>query len=104
MVTPIPERQRECLRIIADYTDRAGFPPTIRDIATAMGLSSKRANNSVSEHLERLEKRGLIRRIPKISRGLVVTDDGRAELALTRPDDLGHSSANEPGHNPASQF
>lgn len=49
----------------------AGAPvPTIREIGDAVGISS---TNTVNYHLDRLVKAGEIRRIPSISRGLVLT-------------------------------
>lgn len=56
---------RECIE--------AGAPsPTIREIGDAVGISS---TSVVNYHLSRLERDGEIRRIPSISRGLVLTGD-----------------------------
>lgn len=54
----------------------AGRPPTIREIGRAVGISS---TSVVNYHLRKLIRDGEIRRIPSISRGLV--------LASTEPVD-----------------
>lgn len=102
MVTPVPDRARECLRIIASHIDRDGYPPTIREIAIGMGISAARANNSVSEHIDRLERRGLVRRVPKIARGLLVTAEGRAELARESVDAIVPKPIEPPPHGDAA--
>lgn len=50
-------RQREVLAAIRRLTDRAGFPPTIREIGDAVGLASA---SSVHAHVRVLERAGLV--------------------------------------------
>lgn len=55
---------RECIE--------AGAPsPTIREICNAVGISS---TSVVAYHLNRLARDGEVRRIPSISRGLILAD------------------------------
>ena len=55
-----------------DYIERetssAGVPPSIRQIGTALGISS---TNGVRLHLQALQKKGYIRRSQRTSRGIV---------------------------------
>lgn len=76
-------RQLRVLRFVADHTAARGYPPTLREIATAMGICS---TNGASDHLRALERRGLVATTPIVSRGLVLTDAGRALLASSAPE------------------
>jgi repressor LexA len=64
---PLTQRQQEILAYIENQAKRYG--PTIREIASAMQISSP---NGVVCHLRALEKKGRIRRLPGISRGIEV--------------------------------
>jgi repressor LexA len=64
---PLTQRQQEILAYIEDQSRRYG--PTIREIASAMQIASP---NGVVCHLRALEKKGRIRRLPGISRGIEV--------------------------------
>lgn len=55
----LSERQRRILEVIAETVSRQGYPPTIREIASAVGLCSPA---SVHGHLKALEAAGYIRR------------------------------------------
>lgn len=55
----LPERQKRILQFIEDAVARQGYPPTVREIGTAVGLCSPA---SVQSHLASLEKKGYIRR------------------------------------------
>jgi repressor LexA len=65
----LTDRQRQVLEFIKTETERQGFPPTVRDIGAAVGLSS---SSTVHAHLEALEAKGLIRRDPSKPRALEV--------------------------------
>ena len=49
-----------------------GYPPTVREICDAVGL---RSTATVHDHLQRLEKRGLIRRDPTKPRALEILSE-----------------------------
>lgn len=55
----LTERQRTILTVIADSVRAQGYPPTVREIGLAVGLSSPA---SVQSHLAQLEAKGYIRR------------------------------------------
>ena len=60
-------RQHEILKLIEQYTEREGFPPTRSEICQAMGF---RSPNAAEEHLKALARKGVIEMIPGASRGI----------------------------------
>ena len=64
-------RQQEMLDYIERETSSTGVPPSIRQIGTALGISS---TNGVRLHLQALQKKGYIRRSQRTSRGIVSLD------------------------------
>lgn len=71
-------RQREVLRVIARYSSVKGYPPTIRDLGTALGITS---TNGVNDHLKALTRLGLINRRDNRARTLRLTPAGLREVA-----------------------
>lgn len=65
------ERQKQVLDFIRAEIHRRGFPPSVREIGEAVGLSS---SSTVHSHLAALEAKGLIRRDPSKPRALEVLD------------------------------
>jgi repressor LexA len=68
-------RQREILEFVNTHVDDHGYPPTVREIGQAVGLTSP---STVHAHLARLESSGLIRRDPTKPRALEVIEGGRS--------------------------
>ncbi|MDQ3716528.1 MAG: MarR family transcriptional regulator, partial [Actinomycetota bacterium] len=54
-------RQRRVLEVIRDSIDRRGYPPSVREIGEAVGLSSA---SSVAHQLSTLQRKGYLRRDP----------------------------------------
>jgi repressor LexA len=75
---PLTPRQTEALVFIATHTAEHGYPPTTRELSDAMGIAS---NNGAAEHLDRLERKGLIKRTPMVARSIVLTEAGKAFIA-----------------------
>jgi repressor LexA len=69
MKEELTTRQREVLDTIIQYRDDRGYPPTVRELARILGVSSPRG---ATKHLEVLERKGWIRRTPGVSRGIEV--------------------------------
>jgi repressor LexA len=69
MTRKITERQETVLSFIKDFIKKRGFPPTVRDIAAYLKITSLKA---VQRHLEALEKKGYIRKTEGISRAIEV--------------------------------
>ncbi|MBR4169857.1 MAG: transcriptional repressor LexA [Lachnospiraceae bacterium] len=68
----ISGKQQEILEYIKEEILKKGYPPTVRDICEAVGLSS---TSSVHSHLATLEKNGYIRRDPTKPRAIEIIDD-----------------------------
>jgi len=60
-------RQQEIWDFLVGYVDRHGYPPTVREIGSAVGLASP---STVHAHLANLERAGLLRRDPTKPRAL----------------------------------
>lgn len=67
----ISNRQQSILDFIKHEVATKGYPPSVREICNAVGLAS---SSTVHGHLERLEKKGLIRRDPTKPRAIEVLD------------------------------
>ena len=63
------ERQRTILEYIKSYTSENLYPPTIREIATAVGLKSP---STVHGHLDRMRENGYINFVNSSPRTLTV--------------------------------
>ncbi len=64
----LTEKQQRVLEILAEFRRERGFPPTVREIAGALG----RNIGSVQHFLRQLEKKGYIRRDALKSRGIEI--------------------------------
>ena len=60
-------RQQQVLDCIRAHCQQCGFPPTIRELAAALGI---RSPNGVVCHLQALQRRGLLERVPGSARAL----------------------------------
>jgi len=65
-------RQRDILAVIRSTVEERGYPPSVREIGEAVGLTSP---SSVAHQLGVLEKKGLLRRDANRPRALVVADE-----------------------------
>ena len=66
----LPERRRLILQVIEDAVREQGYPPTVREIGSKVGLASPA---SVQGHLAALEAEGYIRRGASKRRALELT-------------------------------
>ncbi len=67
----ISNRQQAILDFIKTEVRAKGYPPSVREIGEAVGLAS---SSTVHGHLDRLEKKGLIRRDPTKPRAIEILD------------------------------
>lgn len=79
---PATSRQLEVLGFIANFTDRNGYCPSIRAIGVRFGIAS---TNGVNDNLRALERKGLLCRVSRTARALVVTEEGRRWLSPPKP-------------------
>jgi repressor LexA len=68
----LTKRQQEIFDFIKRYSAKHGYPPTVRDIGKAIGLTS---SSTVHTHLANLEKIGILRRDPSKPRALELLKD-----------------------------
>jgi len=90
-VRTLSNKQRLILNFLRNFMDESGYPPSIRDIAKACGISS---TSVVDYNLRILEREGYIRRAPEISRGIELLGQGKRR-AVAVPI-IGHIAAGEP--------
>jgi repressor LexA len=67
--TALTPRQRKVLEVIRDWVERFGYPPSVREIGDAVGLTS---TSSVHHQLRTLERKGYLRRDPNRTRAVDV--------------------------------
>jgi len=75
----LTRRQEQVLDFIRSEIHRQGYPPSVREIGEAVGLSS---SSTVHSHLSALETKGFIRRDPSKPRALEVLDFRDTEAAI----------------------
>jgi len=78
-VEGLTPRQQQVLEFIRESVRANGYPPTVREICTALHLSSP---STVHAHLANLERLGLIKRDPTKPRALDVVQDLRPRRPL----------------------
>jgi repressor LexA len=74
-------RQREVLQIIEAHMRERGYPPSVREIGEAVGLTSP---STVHAHLAALQRRGYLRRDPTKPRAIEVRWDPNSDAAIDR--------------------
>lgn len=80
MPEPLTSRQREILEYLKFRQKIRSYPPTVREIGEAVGLSS---SSTVQNHLNTLERKGYIRRDPTKSRTIEVVDFDQIQSKLS---------------------
>ncbi len=70
MKTELTEIQKNILDFLIDQIKGKGIPPTLADIAKRFGYKNRA---TVQQHLQAIEKKGYIRKNPKLSRGIELT-------------------------------
>jgi repressor LexA len=75
----LTQRQQQILDFVRGEIHRRGYPPSVREIGEAVGLSS---SSTVHSHLGALEAKGFIRRDPSKPRALEVLDFRDTEAAI----------------------
>lgn len=68
----LSDRQRQILNFVREHVYSRGYPPAVREIGQAVGLSS---SASVHSHLQKLEKLGFLQRDPSKPRAIELTQE-----------------------------
>ena len=90
----LTKRQQEIFDFIKRYSARHGYPPTVRDIGKAIGLTSP---STVHTHLHNLEKIGMLKRDPSRPRALeLLVDTARKAVAPSGLPLVGQVAAGAP--------
>jgi len=103
----LSSRQTGILKFIGEFLEENGYPPTIREIGGAVGISS---TSVVSYNLNILQTKGYIQRHREVSRGVRLLDkDGKPQRArlgegVVRVPVLGRIVAGEPVPIPDESF
>ncbi|CAM3521725.1 transcriptional repressor LexA [Marinicrinis lubricantis] len=97
-MTKLSSRQQAILEFIKTEVKEKGYPPSVREIGEAVGLAS---SSTVHGHLERLEKKGLIRRDPTKPRAIEILgseEEGASDFsfAVSRVPLVGKVTAGTP--------
>jgi repressor LexA len=89
----VTARQRRIIDYIKRTVQERGYPPTVREIGEAVGLTS---SSSVHAQLANLERRGLLRRDPTKPRAMELQGPGAPTVAAVSIPVLGRISAGAP--------
>ncbi|AFV01642.1 SOS-response repressor and protease LexA [Dehalobacter sp. UNSWDHB] len=95
MTSDLSSRQMQILDIIKKEIALKGYPPSVREIGEAVGLSS---SSTVHNHLNILEEKGYIRRDPTKPRAIEVLDSFGEynSRKIVHVPVVGHVAAGEP--------
>jgi repressor LexA len=89
----LTERQRTILQVIRASVNSRGYPPSIREIGDAVGLTS---TSSVAHQLRTLERKGYLRRDPNRPRAVDVRGADDAATPIVNTDVAGSDALPEP--------
>ena len=95
--SPLTERQRTILNVIRESVTSRGYPPSIREIGDAVGLTS---TSSVAHQLRTLERKGYLRRDPNRPRAVDVRGADDAAVVAPVTEVAGSDALPEPTYVP----
>ncbi len=81
-MSDITARQQRILEFIAETVRDRGYPPTVREIGEAVGLTS---SSSVHAQLANLERMGLLHKDPTKPRAMTLATDGSKATGTSVP-------------------
>jgi repressor LexA len=93
----LTERQRTILEVIRSSVTTRGYPPSIREIGDAVGLTS---TSSVAHQLRTLERKGYLRRDPNRPRAVDVRTPEELATPVVATDVAGSDALPEPTYVP----
>jgi repressor LexA len=80
-MTELTDRQRQVLEFIDGEVRERGYPPSVREIGEAVGLSS---SSTVHAHLAALQDKGFLKRDPTKPRAMELVYDSSSGTAIER--------------------
>lgn len=78
-MSDITPRQQRILDVIAETVRTRGYPPTVREIGEAVGLTS---SSSVHAQLENLERKGLLHKDPTKPRAMTLNEPRASSITV----------------------
>src|SRR5690625_2655024 len=81
-MTKLSNRQQMILDYIKNEVNSKGYPPSVREIASAVGLAS---SSTVHGHLARIESKGYIRRDATKPRAIEILDPESENIPKDKP-------------------
>lgn len=93
MADDLGKKQQLILNFLKQEILDRGYPPSVREIGEAVGLKS---TSTVHGHLERLEKKGYIRRDPTKPRAIEILDEQFLRKEMVNIPIVGRVAAGEP--------
>jgi repressor LexA len=81
MTQVLTDKRRQILEIIEEFQSTRGYPPSVREIGEAVGLTS---SSTVHAHLTTLQRDGFLRRDPTKPRALEVRYDAHSGVSADR--------------------
>ena len=86
-------KQQRVLDFIRQYNRDQGYPPSVREICQGLNLKS---TSTAHGYLERLEKRGFIRRDPSRPRAIELLEDAQVRRGTVSLPVIGQVAAGQP--------
>ncbi len=98
----LSERQKAIYKFIHQFSDKHGYPPTIREIGAAVNINS---TSVVNYNLNKLVKEGFISRSKDVSRGIrVVAENVDNHKNFFNVPMVGQIMAGQPTPHPGDDF
>lgn len=89
----LSNQQKHIYEYIKQHQQQKGYPPSVREICLAVGLKS---TSTVHGHIERLERKGLLRRDPTKPRAIELTEVQQQRMSLHPTPIVGKVTAGVP--------
>src|SRR5258706_1788996 len=93
MTVTLYKRQRQIVEFISQFIQKNGYSPMFSEIPVAIGVSSLA---TIHEHLQALEKKGVIRKFDGAIRGIEIVDSTGVESNTVELPILGFIAAGRP--------
>lgn len=89
----LTENQEKVLNYIREEVFSKGYPPSVREICSALGFKS---TSTVHAHIASLEKKGILRKDPTKPRAIEIVEDTKTRQEIVNVPIVGKVSAGSP--------
>lgn len=93
LTVELTENQEKVLNYIREEVYSKGYPPSVREICSALGFKS---TSTVHAHISALEKKGILRKDPTKPRALEIVEDSKTRREIISVPIIGEVAAGEP--------